>query len=529
MWRIPVNVADFRIPNLTIVAAIIGCLTSLIGCGPNASENKTPSIRSPQSEARTVQPASAENEFWYADFIGDAQVGWTHITITPLDKGQVPALRIQTESEMSVKRFGTTVTQNLNTIGIETTGGRLVSFESKTSSGADLEITTGNVQDSTLMLEISARGTTQKTTLDWKPDWGGTYAVEQSLRRQPLKPGELRKVTALVPVLNQVGTQTMRAVDYEKTDLLGEIKELLRVAVTLELGQHRIESIIWTDPAGAILKSKVPAIGQISYRTTAERARAGSGKSKFDLGDATLVKVHNPPRDLAVKHHVVYKVSLVAEDDEGDIATLFPSDQSQQVTVVDQRNAEVDVRSVRPDTRLLVDSPKPIAPSDADRSPNARIQSNHPAVVKLASKVPNEPDPWKLACALEQLVRQNVRSQQFAPALASAATVAETLEGDCTEHAVLLAAICRYRQIPARIVVGLVYSAADSAFAFHMWNEVWIEDNWIPLDGTRGRGGTTAAYLKLATSNLQVGDDANVFLPVFQVLGRLEVTVVSAE
>jgi hypothetical protein len=62
-----------------------------------------------------------------------------------------------------------------------------------------------------------------------------------------------------------------------------------------------------------------------------------------------------------------------------------------------------------------------------------------------------------------------------------------------------------------------------------MWNEAWLTDRWMPLDGTRGKGGTSAAYLKLADSSLEAGDDANVFLPVFQVMGRLELTVQEAE
>ena len=40
---------------------------------------------------------------------------------------------------------------------------------------------------------------------------------------------------------------------------------------------------------------------------------------------------------------------------------------------------------------------------------------------------------------------------------ATAAEVARSREGDCTEHAVLLAALARARGIPARVAMGLVY------------------------------------------------------------------------
>ena len=109
-----------------------------------------------------------------------------------------------------------------------------------------------------------------------------------------------------------------------------------------------------------------------------------------------------------------------------------------------------------------------------------------------------------LAVALEGWVHESIRNKNFTQALATAADVAQSLEGDCTEHAVLLAALCRARKLPARVAVGLVYSPADQGFAFHMWNQVWIKDRWIPLDATLGLGGIGAAHLTLAVSDLTV-------------------------
>ena len=79
----------------------------------------------------------------------------------------------------------------------------------------------------------------------------------------------------------------------------------------------------------------------------------------------------------------------------------------------------------------------------------------------------------------------------------SAADVARSLEGDCTEHSVLLAALCRARKIPARVAIGLVYyqprGEASPGYAYHMWTEVWVNQRWTPIDATLGRGGIGAA------------------------------------
>ena len=113
--------------------------------------------------------------------------------------------------------------------------------------------------------------------------------------------------------------------------------------------------------------------------------------------------------------------------------------------------------------------------------------------------------------------------------MATAADVAETVAGDCTEHAVLLAAVCRARGIPTRVAIGLVYSARDQGFAFHMWNEVWVEHRWVPLDATLGRGGIGAAHLKLAHSDLSLESADSAMLTVLQVINQLQLKILSVE
>ena len=66
---------------------------------------------------------------------------------------------------------------------------------------------------------------------------------------------------------------------------------------------------------------------------------------------------------------------------------------------------------------------------------------------------------------------------------------------------------------PARVVAGLVYVPAKQGFGFHMWNEVLIRGQWIPLDGTLGRGGIGGAHLKLSDTNLKDGSASASFWP----------------
>jgi transglutaminase-like putative cysteine protease len=79
------------------------------------------------------------------------------------------------------------------------------------------------------------------------------------------------------------------------------------------------------------------------------------------------------------------------------------------------------------------------------------------------------------------------------------------------------------------VAIGLVYVESAGAFGYHMWTEVYLHGRWVPLDATVGRGGTSAAYLKLNDSSLEGASAFSSFLSVAQVLGQLKVSVVSAK
>lgn len=83
-----------------------------------------------------------------------------------------------------------------------------------------------------------------------------------------------------------------------------------------------------------------------------------------------------------------------------------------------------------------------------------------------------------------------------------ASRVAREGSGDCTEHAVLLAALARARGYPARIVFGvsLVMRPAASSAIGHAWTEVHDGQGWRILDATVGeRPPAGLYYLPLGT------------------------------
>jgi transglutaminase-like putative cysteine protease len=70
-----------------------------------------------------------------------------------------------------------------------------------------------------------------------------------------------------------------------------------------------------------------------------------------------------------------------------------------------------------------------------------------------------------------------------------ASQVARSREGDCTEHAVFLAALLRHAKLPARVMLGLVvvvFEGRPQAFG-HAWTEVWQGGRWSIADAAISR------------------------------------------
>ena len=209
---------------------------------------------------------------------------------------------------------------------------------------------------------------------------------------------------------------------------------------------------------------------------------------------------------------------------------MFVTGPTQALRSIDPHTAEITVYAIRPGKSDGNRDAPADPPTDDDLRPNSFIESDDPLIVALAKQAAgDEKDPWRVAVALERFVYREVEKKDFTQAFATAAEVAKTREGDCTEHAVFLAGLARACGIPARVAIGLVYLEGTQSFFYHMWTEVYVEKRWIPIDGTLGLGGIGADHLKIAQSNLNGASAYSAFLPVVQVAGRLKIEIVDAK
>jgi transglutaminase-like putative cysteine protease len=314
---------------------------------------------------------------------------------------------------------------------------------------------------------------------------------------------------------------SLEAIGMEATTLLDQTRQLLRINSRVDVEGQPLEMALWTDEQGNVLKSQLSGLDQVVYRATREQALAPTESAELDLAAMTTVRIDTPLEHPHQTKRVVYEVHLQDKDPVG----VFPNSPTQRVVSLGANTARITVTRLTPDDSVDASDEDP--PTAEDSAATGLIQSDDAEVMRLAEQAAGgATTAWEIALACEKWVHGAIRAKNFSQGFASAADVARQLEGDCTEHAVLLAALCRARHVPARVVTGLVYAPSLRGFAFHMWNEVWIGDRWISLDATLGQAGIGAAHLRLASSNLSDATADAAILPVLQVISQLQIKVV---
>jgi hypothetical protein len=384
--------------------------------------------------------------------------------------------------------------------------------------------TGGKVVGDELQMTITTEGNSLTSTVPWKDEYGGPYAVQLSLLARPMTPGEERTIHALEVGANTAALNRLVAREYEKIELPGGTKDLLRIETTATFAGQTLRGTTWADSQGEVWKNRMDAMNLEMVRTTKDRALGESQPATFDLGLDVMVPADRRLADPHGTRRIQYRVTL----DGDDPAVIFASGPSQRVDSIDARTARVTVWAIRSPSDPGNPNAAADPPGEDDRNANSLIQSDDPRIVDLARlAAADASDPWATAMALERYVEGYMTETNFSTGFATAAEVAQSKTGDCTEHAVLLAALLRARQIPARVAIGLVYY--QQAYAYHMWTEAYLGGRWIPLDATLGRGGIGAAHLEVAHSNLKGAAPYNAFLPVLKVIGRLKIELEEVE
>ena len=487
-----------------------------------------------QEKAPPSQTTAPAAEFWEAIYLEGSHVGHSHGVYRVVREDLIHSTE---ELHLSLRRFNQLMKLDFSFNMHETAEGRIRQFSIRQSMGRDDELVRSGVVDKNQVKITKTQANQQPVvkTEPWNDEALGLYAMERLYVNKQLKAGLEFDFKSFSSDFNTVLNYHVKVGEQQPTDLLGGRKvPFWKISVKLQkIGDVQLPAMTcWVNDKGEVYKREqnIPGLGDlVFYRTRKDRAIPTGSVANVnpgaDIGFSQLVKVNRIFNNFNQTRSVVYHVKL---KDFDDLATAFANEPRQTIKLLSKDELEITSRWQESPGRQAVKG-EVKAPAECLRSSHF-INTDDARVIQHAkAATQGQSDPWQKALAVEKWVHQKMTNKDYGKAFASAAETARTLDGDCTEHAVLACAMCRAVGIPSRTAIGLVHVPSERAMCFHMWFEVWIDGRWYSLDATLGQGHIAGGHVKVLDAHWNDTDSFLPLLPVTRLLGKLKMDVLSVE
>jgi len=468
---------------------------------------------------------------YFAVFMAGKKVG--HAVLSRVvDDGKVTTTE---KVSIQVSRANVPVSINTTETSIETTDGKPLAFEAVQELSVMTMKVAGTVDaNGVVNLTTTSMGAEQKSTLEWPSGAVMAEGLRLLTLKQGLKEGTTYTAKIFSPGILQALEAQIQIGPKQNVDLLGRVVALTEVTTIMKLpAAGEIVSIGYVDEDLRLQKTIMPIAGmQIEMIACAKEFALGEN-DVLELIDKMFLASPVPLDNVREAKAISYYLSPT-----GDANSLtIPSNDNQSIRQDKDGGVIVTVRPV-------------LAPAGArfpykgkDKTileatnPTRFVQSDRKEIIELArSAAGDTKDAGQAVRRIEAFVAEYIENKSLSVGYASAAEVAASRQGDCSEFAVLTAAMCRAVGIPAQVVVGVAYVedfAGLAGFGAHAWVQAYIGGDpgkWIGLDAafkSAGLGGYGPGHIALA-----VGDgDPDDFFNLVTTLGRFKIdkVIVSKE
>jgi len=459
--------------------------------------------------------------------VGD-KVGWaTHSRI--VDSGKVTTTEQVT---LTIARLGTPMKVYTKEACIESADGKPLGFEAvQQISSMPMEITGRIDEQGIVHTTINAFGSRRQKTTAWPQGAVMTEGTKLLAVKKGLKEGLEYAAKVFVPSMQTVMDVTVKIGAKSEVDLLGRAVSLTEVENVMKMPSGLEMTVTeYVDDEHRTHKVRMNMAGIDVVMIDCTKQFALSEDEPFEMVSRMFIKSPEPIENIVQVSSVTYYISPLdteIADQEQIKPILIPSTDNQ--TVKHQKDGKIIV-TVKP-----VAEPKgasfPYKGNDKKileaLKPAEFVQSDNEKIIELARKaVGDTKDAAEAARKIEAFVADYIESKNLSVGYASAAEVARSKKGDCSEFAVLTAALCRAVGIPAQVVMGIAYvgnfPGYHNSFGGHAWVQAYLGGRWIGLDASfkhSKSGGFGAGHIALAVGN---GDPQD-FFGLVTVIGRFRI------
>ena len=505
--------------------------------------------------------AAVENEnglvdvlnHWFVVRFDDTPVGYEHLQSRTLNEAGKMTNLCRRKTQLNLKRMGQDLTLRASLHTRQTMGGVLLSFSLQRVDGAGARMErSGELirERSVFHIEEKINATRREFDLRIQGDvWSPVFSewLPKALQNSPdrivvpvLFPESasivditaVREQSRKIRIGNAKQVQANRIRFYPRaaptnsttlfvSDTAVDLHS--NSANTRRLTLSKQDRAVTVVPAVTVLRQEKAILGGklTLAAATASQALSAASEKTLDLTVKSLVPV-NRVFSNNNRTQLVLVLSVVR-----GFLTQIPEATFQKVELIDDSTARITLLSSDTKRKGTLQTSK-VKMSSQPATHWMPLQDSR--LQKMAATASaGQADPRGACQRLVIFVHSKMQHSPFSTSLSPADEVARTLRGDCTEHAVLLAALMRIRGIPSRVVSGLVHTNQLLGFAGHMWVEALIDGEWIPFDSTIGFAASGATHLKLADSEMPDGMNSGIslFLPVLDLAGRAKIRIVS--
>jgi hypothetical protein len=484
-------------------------------------------LEKPAQEAVSVkagsEQAQPEETEYFALFMEGKKVGYA------IQNRAVAGNEVTTSVELKItlSRMGVSVSVQTKAITIETIDGKPLGFEVEQAFGMMVTKTIGTIDEQG---KVTVKTGQQQVEFDWP----GGAVMSEGMRLLLLKYGLAEGTTYTTklfdPSMMLVVDVEVKVGSKQNVDLLGRVVALTEVQS--KVSSEQMGSLISTeyyDDNLLLQKSVTPVMGMTVEQVACTKEFALGQIDVLEVVDKMFMASPESLGDVGSARSITYYLRPVT--DEADLK--IPSDDNQKV---EQLSGGTIILTVEPaaaptGVRFPYKGNDPAALEALE--PTRYVESDQQVIIDLARRaVGDTGDAAEAARRIEAFVADYVTDKSLSVGYASAAEVAASREGDCSEHAVLTAALCRAVGIPAQVVTGLAYVSQwgtfQNGFGGHAWVQVYLGDKWVGLDAAfrgTGRGGYDAGHITLAVGSGNPED----FLNLLNTMGLFKIDKVTVK
>ena len=469
---------------------------------------------------------------WQGLYFNNQKIGYSHIRMEKADFRGKPAVKIVSNSAISIEMLGTRTSQDTCTTSWTDAGYHPIYQEFKLSSNGSALNVSADYQSNRIVCKVNAGGGVSERIIEI-PEGANLSGgdIDNPAQGRKVYPGQKSTCYYLNPLTIALDKSDSEVQAVENVRLANSAYQAFRIVTTSQMG--RIVS--WQTADGDTLKGEMP-MGMAMYREDREHAinrkttapafvvegLPGNNqvKPKDKSGDFALATAIIPNR-LIQNPRTAKSLSVTIN---GAVEQGFFISDSRQTAKEDTDHPgswSIKVRAAAFDSERSVHLPIRDSAFKEYLISAPYLESEAPEISEIARQLKgSETNAASAAERIRQWVYKSMKPDASIGVPRSCLDVYKKRIGVCRDYATLFAGIARAAGIPTRMAGGIIY--ADGRFYYHAWAECWLGE-WVPFDATLKESFVDATHIKFSQGG--VTDMYN----VSGIIGRIQLKIQTVE